>query len=74
MNRLFAGIAAIAVVAYLVGGCAYQRSVMKQRGWRQCPNWGLWAGLFGFIGVSNRGRGVSLSVDREWGGGDERLD
>jgi hypothetical protein len=44
--------ASIAVVAYLVGGCAYQRTVMHQRGWRQCPNYSLWAGMFDFVKVS----------------------
>jgi hypothetical protein len=41
----------IAVAAYLIGGCAYQRTVMHQRGWRQCPNFSLWAGMFDFIKV-----------------------
>lgn len=41
----------IAVVVYLVGGCAYQRTVMHQRGWRQCPNFSLWAGMFDFVKV-----------------------
>jgi cation-dependent mannose-6-phosphate receptor len=45
-------IALIAVAAYLVGGCAYQRTVMHQRGWRQCPNYSLWAGIFDFVKVS----------------------
>lgn len=42
----------IAVVVYLVGGCAYQRTVMHQRGWRQCPNFSLWAGMLDFAKVS----------------------
>ncbi|KAL4922668.1 mannose 6-phosphate receptor domain-containing protein [Aspergillus aurantiobrunneus] len=46
---VFGIIALIAVAAYLVGGCAYQRTVMHQRGWRQCPNYGLWAGIFDFL-------------------------
>ncbi|KAE8351813.1 mannose-6-phosphate receptor binding domain-containing protein [Aspergillus coremiiformis] len=46
---IFGVIALIAVVAYLVGGCAYQRTVMHQRGWRQCPNYSLWAGIFDFV-------------------------
>ncbi|KAE8149642.1 mannose-6-phosphate receptor binding domain-containing protein [Aspergillus avenaceus] len=46
---VFGVIALIAVVAYLVGGCAYQRTVMHQRGWRQCPNYSLWAGMFDFV-------------------------
>jgi cation-dependent mannose-6-phosphate receptor len=49
---VFGVILAITVLVYLIGGCVYQRSVMHQRGWRQCPNYGVWAGLFGFIGVS----------------------
>ncbi|RHZ65872.1 hypothetical protein CDV55_100898 [Aspergillus turcosus] len=46
---VFGVIALIAVAAYLVGGCAYQRTVMHQRGWRQCPNYSLWAGMFDFV-------------------------
>lgn len=42
----------IAVAAYFIGGCAYQRTVMHQRGWRQCPNFSLWAGMFDFVKVS----------------------
>lgn len=42
----------IAVAVYLIGGCAYQRTVMHQRGWRQCPNFSLWAGVFDFVKVS----------------------
>jgi cation-dependent mannose-6-phosphate receptor len=48
---VFGVILAITVLVYLIGGCVYQRSVMHQRGWRQCPNYAVWAGLFGFIGV-----------------------
>ncbi|OJD17027.1 hypothetical protein AJ78_02871 [Emergomyces pasteurianus Ep9510] len=40
---VFGVIALIAVAVYLLGGCAYQRTVMHQRGWRQCPNYGSWA-------------------------------
>jgi cation-dependent mannose-6-phosphate receptor len=43
----------IAVAVYLIGGCAYQRTVMHQRGWRQCPNYSMWAGLVSFISVSS---------------------
>ncbi|CBF74717.1 hypothetical protein AN4095.2 [Aspergillus nidulans FGSC A4] len=46
---VFGIIALIAVAAYLVGGCAYQRTVMHQRGWRQCPNYSLWAGIVDFL-------------------------
>ncbi|KAJ5084573.1 hypothetical protein NUU61_009152 [Penicillium alfredii] len=46
---VFGVIILIAVAAYFVGGCAYQRTVMHQRGWRQCPNFSLWAGMFDFV-------------------------
>ncbi|KAK5000103.1 hypothetical protein LTR28_013173, partial [Elasticomyces elasticus] len=48
---VFGVIALIAVLVYLVGGCVYQRTVMHQRGWRQLPNYSLWAGLGGFFRV-----------------------
>lgn len=46
---VFGVIALIAAAVYLLGGIAYQRTVMHQRGWRQLPNYTLWAGMFGFI-------------------------
>lgn len=46
---IFGVIALIAIFVYLLGGCAYQRSVMHQRGWRQCPNYSMWSDLFGFF-------------------------
>ncbi|OOF97415.1 hypothetical protein ASPCADRAFT_206245 [Aspergillus carbonarius ITEM 5010] len=46
---VFGVIALIAITVYLVGGCAYQRTVMHQRGWRQCPNFSLWAGMLDFM-------------------------
>ncbi|OKL60633.1 hypothetical protein UA08_04168 [Talaromyces atroroseus] len=46
---VFGVIALIAVFVYLLGGCAYQRTVMHQRGWRQCPNFSLWSDLVGFV-------------------------
>ncbi|KAL4911217.1 hypothetical protein BDW74DRAFT_6212 [Aspergillus multicolor] len=63
---VFGIISLIAVAAYLVGGCAYQRTVMHQRGWRQCPNYSLWAGIFDFfkdmiiIALSSLGRLLRL--------------
>lgn len=47
---VFFVILVIAIGVYLIGGCAYQRTVMHQRGWRQCPNWGSWKSLFDFLG------------------------
>ena len=49
---VFGVIALIAAAVYLLGGIAYQRTVMHQRGWRQLPNYSLWAGIFSFINVS----------------------
>ena len=48
---VFGVIALIAAAVYLLGGIAYQRTVMHQRGWRQLPNYTLWAGIFGFLNV-----------------------
>lgn len=49
---VFGVIVGIAVLVYLVGGVVYQRSVMHQRGWRQLPNYQMWAGIWGFFRVS----------------------
>jgi len=49
---VFGVIVMIAVLVYLVGGCVYQRTVMHQRGWRQLPNYQMWAGMARFIVVS----------------------
>lgn len=48
---VFGIIVLIAVIVYVVGGVVYSRVVLQQRGWRQCPNYGLWAGMFSFVGV-----------------------
>lgn len=52
---VFGVIMLIAVLVYLVGGCVYQRTVMHQRGWRQLPNYAMWAGIARFIAVSPPG-------------------
>ncbi|KAH7392793.1 mannose-6-phosphate receptor binding domain-containing protein [Pyrenochaeta sp. MPI-SDFR-AT-0127] len=46
---VFGVIAMIAVLVYFVGGCVYQRTVMHQRGWRQLPNYSMWAGIWQFF-------------------------
>jgi len=46
---VFGVIVLIAVAVYLAGGIIYQRHVMHQRGWRQLPNYALWAGMAGFV-------------------------
>lgn len=48
---VFGVIAFIAVGVYFVGGCVYQRTVMHQRGWRQLPNYAMWAGIWRFFSV-----------------------
>jgi cation-dependent mannose-6-phosphate receptor len=52
---VFGVILLIAVVVYFVGGIMYQRTVAHARGWRQLPNYSLWAGIGSFIQVSLRG-------------------
>lgn len=49
---VFGVIVLIAALVYLVGGIVYQRTVMHQRGWRQLPNYQMWAGIGRFIVVS----------------------
>jgi cation-dependent mannose-6-phosphate receptor len=51
---LFLIIVLVALAVYLVGGLFYQRTVMHARGWRQLPNYSLWAGIGGFIQVCSR--------------------
>jgi len=46
---VFGVIMLITLLVYLVGGCVYQRTVMHQRGWRQLPNYSMWAGICGFF-------------------------
>lgn len=49
---VFGVIVMIAVLVYFAGGCVYQRTVMHQRGWRQLPNYSMWAGIYSFFSVS----------------------
>ncbi|KAH0541340.1 hypothetical protein FGG08_004178 [Glutinoglossum americanum] len=46
---VFGIIALTACLVYLIGGCVYQRTVMHARGWRQLPNYSMWAGIGSFI-------------------------
>ncbi|ERF72640.1 hypothetical protein EPUS_05694 [Endocarpon pusillum Z07020] len=68
---IFGVIIVIALLAYLVGGCAYQRIVMRQRGWKQCPNYGVWSGIVEFVKVSCWS--YCLGGGRGTGGGAVRL-
>lgn len=49
---VFGVILGIALLVYLIGGIVYQRNVMHQRGWRQLPNYVVWASVISFISVS----------------------
>ena len=51
---VFGIIVLIAVVVYFIGGIMYQRSVAHQRGWRQLPNYSLWASIGSFFQVSSK--------------------
>ncbi|RBQ83326.1 hypothetical protein VDGD_09748 [Verticillium dahliae] len=48
-GSVFAIIFAIAVLVYFGGGVFYNRTVEHARGWRQLPNYTLWAGIWNFI-------------------------
>ncbi|KAI4236125.1 MAG: hypothetical protein L6R40_006250 [Gallowayella cf. fulva] len=39
----------IFLAVYLLGGIAYQRTVQHQRGWRQLPNYNVWASIFSIV-------------------------
>jgi cation-dependent mannose-6-phosphate receptor len=59
-GSVFAIIFFIAVLVYVIGGIFYQRTVANARGWRQLPNYSLWAGIWDFIKVR---QGVLPAVD-----------
>ncbi|KAF2764726.1 mannose 6-phosphate receptor domain-containing protein [Teratosphaeria nubilosa] len=46
---VFGLILLITLIVYMVGGCVYSRMVLNQRGWRQVPNYALWASILGFV-------------------------
>ncbi|KAK4143912.1 mannose-6-phosphate receptor binding domain-containing protein [Dichotomopilus funicola] len=48
-GSVFAIIFFITVLVYVMGGVFYQRTVAHARGWRQLPNYSLWAGIWSFI-------------------------
>ncbi|WQF76779.1 Putative mannose-6-phosphate receptor binding domain superfamily, MRH domain-containing protein [Colletotrichum destructivum] len=48
-GSVFAIIFVIAVLVYFGGGVFYQRTVAHARGWRQLPNYSLWAGIWSFV-------------------------
>ncbi|EHY52513.1 cation-dependent mannose-6-phosphate receptor, variant [Exophiala dermatitidis NIH/UT8656] len=69
-GAVFAVILGIAMLVYLIGGVVYQRNVMHQRGWKQLPNYAVWAGLFSFISrplsVPRRKRNASSARSYDW--------
>jgi len=48
-GAVFAIIGVIAIMVYFLGGVFYQRNVAHARGWRQLPNYSMWAGIGSFI-------------------------
>ncbi|KAG9234446.1 mannose-6-phosphate receptor binding domain-containing protein [Amylocarpus encephaloides] len=46
---VFSIIGIIAILVYFLGGVFYQRNVAHARGWRQLPNYSMWAGIGDFI-------------------------
>lgn len=50
-GSVFGLILVIAVLVYILGGVFYNRTVAHARGWRQLPNYSLWAGIGGFFSV-----------------------
>jgi cation-dependent mannose-6-phosphate receptor len=49
---VFTLILSIAAIVYVLGGVFYNRTVTHARGWRQLPNYSLWAGIWNAISVS----------------------
>ncbi|PTB66258.1 mannose 6-phosphate receptor domain-containing protein [Trichoderma citrinoviride] len=48
-GSVFGLILVIAVLVYILGGVFYNRTVAHARGWRQLPNYSLWAGIASFF-------------------------
>lgn len=51
-GTVFGIILLIAILVYLGGGIFYQRNVANQRGWKQLPNYSLWASIWSYVSVS----------------------
>jgi cation-dependent mannose-6-phosphate receptor len=64
-GSVFAVILLIAVLVYVVGGIFYQRTVAHARGWRQLPNYSLWAGIWSFLQVRHI-RNFIVGGGRKW--------
>jgi cation-dependent mannose-6-phosphate receptor len=61
-GSVFGLIFVIAVLVYLIGGIFYNRAITHARGWRQLPNYSLWAGMWDSITV----RPSQLKADLPW--------
>ncbi|KAI0971202.1 mannose-6-phosphate receptor binding domain-containing protein [Xylaria arbuscula] len=48
-GSVFAIILVVAALVYLLGGVFYNRTVGNARGWRQLPNYSMWASVWSFI-------------------------
>jgi cation-dependent mannose-6-phosphate receptor len=48
-GAVFTIIGVIAILVYFLGGVFYQRNVAHARGWRQLPNYSMWAGIGSFV-------------------------
>lgn len=50
-GSIFGLILVIAILVYAIGGVCYNRTVTHARGWRQLPNYSLWASVWSLISV-----------------------
>ncbi|KAG5981037.1 hypothetical protein E4U54_006695 [Claviceps lovelessii] len=48
-GSVFGIILVIAILVYALGGVFYNRAVKNARGWRQLPNYSLWASIWSFF-------------------------
>ncbi|KAG9257137.1 putative vacuolar sorting receptor [Emericellopsis atlantica] len=48
-GSVFGVVVLIAVLVYFLGGIFFNRTVNHARGWRQLPNYSLWAGIWSFL-------------------------
>lgn len=48
-GTVFSIILLVAILVYVLGGVFYNRTVANARGWRQLPNYSLWAGIWRFF-------------------------
>lgn len=61
-GSVFGLIFVIAVLVYVLGGVFYNRTVAHARGWRQLPNYSLWAGIWSFFCVRSSRTKAGLPI------------